>query len=52
MIIQEKKTSLLLAFCTRTAGILGGANTKEQEDLYEIGLLISTVSMIPKSGFN
>ena len=41
--IQEKKTSLLLAFCTRTAGILGGANTKEQEDLYEIGLLIGRI---------
>ena len=41
--IQQKKTSLLLAFCTRTAGILGGAHTKEQQDLYEIGLLIGRI---------
>lgn len=43
LVIQEKKTSILLAFCTLVAGILGNASIKEQELLFEFGLLIGRI---------
>ena len=44
--IQEKKTSLLLAYCTKTAAILGKANKKEQNEIYEVGLLMGSLFQI------
>ena len=44
--IQRKKTSLLIAFCTLTGAILGKASTKEQNDMFEIGLLIGKLFQI------
>ena len=44
--IQKKKTSLLIAFCTYTGGIIGKATKKEQKDLFEIGLLIGVLFQI------
>ena len=41
--IQEKKTSLLIAFCTLTGAILGKASKKEQKELFEIGMLIGRI---------
>ena len=43
MTIQEKKTSLLIAFCTLTGGILGNASTKDLKNLLDIGLLIGRI---------
>ena len=42
-IIQEKKTSLLIAFCTLTGAILGNSKKEEQKKLFDIGLLIGRI---------
>ena len=44
--IQKKKTSLLIAFSTLTGAILGKANKKEQNEIYEIGLLMGSLFQI------
>ncbi len=44
--IQKKKTSLLIAFCTLTGSILGKANENEQNDMFEIGLLLGALFQI------
>ena len=44
--IQRKKTSLLIAFCTLTGAILGKASKKEQNAMFEIGLLIGALFQI------
>ena len=36
MTIQEKKTSLLIAFCTLSGGVLGNASTKDLKNLIDI----------------
>ena len=41
--IQEKKTSLLIAFCTLTGSILGDAKFGDQKKLFDIGLLIGSI---------
>ena len=44
--IQNKKTSLLIAFCTLTGAIIGNATKKEQKDMFDIGLLIGSLFQI------
>ncbi len=44
--IQKKKTSLLIAFSTLTGAILGKASKKEQNEIYEIGLLMGSLFQI------
>ena len=41
--IQEKKTSLLIAFCTVTGGLLGKASKKDIKTLYELGIIIGRI---------
>ena len=43
MTIQEKKTSLLIAFCTLSGGLLGYASTKDLKNLIDIGLLLGRI---------
>ena len=43
MTIQEKKTSLLIAFCTLSGGILGNASAKDLKNLIDIGLLLGRI---------
>ena len=43
MTIQEKKTSLLISFCTLSGGILGNASTKDLKNLIDIGLLLGRI---------
>ena len=43
MTIQEKKTSLLIVFCTLSGGVLGNASTKDLKNLIDIGLLLGRI---------
>ena len=45
-IIQQKKTSLLIAFSSLTGAMLGGASQKEQKILLEYGLIIGKIFQI------
>ena len=44
--IQEKKTSLLIAFSTLTGAVLGNAKMNEQKEMFDIGLLIGRIFQI------
>jgi len=44
--IQEMKTSLLIAICTKTGAILGNASKKEQSILFEFGVILGRIFQI------
>ena len=44
--IQEKKTSLLIAFCSYAGAILGNASRKEIKILYNFGILLGKIFQI------
>ncbi len=44
--IQEMKTSLLIALCTKTGAILGEASKKEQDLLYDFGVMLGRIFQI------